>query len=719
MMTKNTVSRFFPSLSLTRTSFIVSTWAFAALLNSTSVSALALSAEDFQPLVPDKEQQAASIHVSRQLLLSHYRKQPIDRVLSERIFENYLNALDSQRIYFLASDVESFEPYRYRLDGALKTGQLEPGFNIYNNYEKRVIERLTYLLKMLDAGIDKLDFNKNESLQTDRKDSPWLTTKEEMDDLWRKRLKSAVLSLKLSGKTDEEIMKTLRTRYESQLNRVLQTRSEDAFQAYMNAFTGVYDPHTAYFSPRTSENFNINMSLSLEGIGAVLQSDNEYTKVLRMVPAGPADKQGQLSPADRIVGVGQGKTGEIVDVIGWRLDEVVDLIRGPKHSTVRLEVIPAGTKDENQTKVISIVRDKVKLEEQAAQSKVMEIEKDGMTKRIGVIDIPAFYADFKAMQEGDPNYKSTTRDVKNLLKELETEGIDGLVIDLRNNGGGSLQEANMLTGLFIKEGPTVQIRNSRGVDVLKDPDPELVYGGPLVVLVNRMSASASEIFAGAIQDYGRGVIMGSQTFGKGTVQSVRSLNHGQIKITQAKFYRVSGASTQHKGVIPDIELPSTIDKAEIGEDALPEALPWDAIEPVEHTKYTSTSDILDQLKGRHEARFNATPEYKLLLEQIEFLKERRETTTLSLNAAERERLQQELDKKQLELINKSRVIKGEKPFKTIEEKEEHDNELAANPKKDKELDFVAKEGAEVILDLIEFNQRFATHSDNPAHYTLR
>ena len=699
---------------------LLKTLAFTTLLTSLSTSALTLSPDGFEPLVSNKEQQAASIHVSRQLLLSHYRKQAIDKTLSERIFENYLDSLDSQRIYFLTSDIESFEPYRYRLDGALKTGQLDPGFNIYNTYEQRVIERLQFLISMINNGIDKLDFKKDESLLTDRKEQPWLTTKEELDDLWRKRLKSAVLALKLNDKTDKEIVKSLTTRYESQLNRVLQTRSEDAFQAYMNAFTGVYDPHTTYFSPRTSENFNINMSLSLEGIGAVLQSDNEYTKVLRLVPAGPASKQGQLRPADRIVGVGQGKDGEVVDVVGWRLDEVVDLIRGPKHSIVRLEVIPSGSQDENHTKIINISRDKVKLEEQAAQSQIIDIEKDGKKHRIGIIDLPAFYADFKAMQEGDPNYKSTTRDVKKLLKELEEEGIDGLVIDLRNNGGGSLQEANMLTGLFIEEGPTVQIRNSRDrVDVMKDPDPELVYGGPLVVLVNRMSASASEIFAGAIQDYGRGVIMGSQTFGKGTVQSVRSLNHGQIKITQAKFYRVSGGSTQHKGVMPDIILPSAIDKTEIGEDSLPEALPWDAIAPVEHTKYTSTVDTLDQLLSRHDTRFHATPEYKLLLEQIAFLDERRDNKTLSLNEADRKQLKITLDAKQLELINKSRTIKGEEPYASMDEKEKADEDLAANPKKEKELDYVAKESGEVILDLIELNQRLANNAGNTTNYTLQ
>ena len=694
--------------------------AFTTLLPSLPASALALSPDSFEPLTPNKDQQAASIHVSRQLLLSHYRKQAIDKNLSERIFENYLDTLDSQRIYFLTSDIESFEPYRFRLDGALKTGQLDPGFNIYNTYEKRVIERLQYLISMINDGIDKLDFKKDESLLTDRKEQPWLTSKVELDDLWRKRLKSAVLALKLNDKTDEEIVKSLKTRYESQLNRVLQTRSEDAFQAYMNAFTGVYDPHTTYFSPRTSENFNINMSLSLEGIGAVLQSDNEYTKVLRLVPAGPAAKQGQLSPADRIVGVGQGKDGDVVDVVGWRLDEVVDLIRGPKHSIVRLEVIPSGSQDENHTKIINISRDKVKLEEQAAQSQIIDLEKDGKKHRIGIIDLPAFYADFKAMQEGDPNYRSTTRDVKKLLKDLEEEGIDGLVIDLRNNGGGSLQEANMLTGLFIKEGPTVQIRNSRNrVDVMKDPDPEIVYDGPLVVLVNRMSASASEIFAGAIQDYGRGVIMGSQTFGKGTVQSVRSLNHGQIKITQAKFYRVSGGSTQHKGVMPDILLPSVIDKTEIGEDSLPEALPWDAIAPVEHTKYTSTVDTLDQLLIRHDTRFHATPDYKLLLEQIAFLNERRDNKTLSLNEVERKQLKLTLDTKQLELINKSRAIKGEEPYASMDEKEKADEVLAANPKKEKELDYVAQESSEVILDLIELNQRLESTVGNSVSYTLQ
>ncbi len=700
--------------------FLISTFAIASLMSSISVSALTLSADKFEPLIPDKDQQAASIHISRQLLLSHYRKQAIDGALSERIFDKYIDSLDGQRLYFIASDIESFNPYRNRLDSALKTGQLDPGFNIYNRYQQRVIERLQYLLSTIDNGLDKLDFKKNESLLTDREDESWLTTKEDLDDLWRKRLKSAVLALKLSDKTDEQIVKSLKTRYESQLNRVLQARGEDAFQAYMNAFTGVYDPHTSYFSPRSSENFNINMSLSLEGIGAVLQSDNEYTKVLRLVPAGPADKQGQLRPADRIVGVGQKKDGEIIDVVGWRLDEVVDLIRGPKHSTVRLQVIPSGSQDENLTKIVNIVRDKVKLEEQAAQSKIMDLEKDGKKYRVGVIELPAFYADFKAMQEGDPNYKSTTRDVRKLLKELENVGIDGLVIDLRNDGGGSLQEANMLTGLFIKEGPTVQIRNSRDrVDVMKDPDPELVYGGPLVVLVNRMSASASEIFAGAIQDYGRGIIMGSQTFGKGTVQSVRSLNHGQIKITQAKFYRVSGGSTQHKGVIPDIEIPSAIDKTEIGEDALPEALPWDAIAPVEHTKYTSIAASIGQLRSLHGDRFQAMPEYKLLLEQIAFFNEQRNKKSISLNEQNRQKEKLAFDSKQLELINKHRVIKGEDTFATIDEKVKEDEVLAANPKKEKKLDFIAKESGQVILDLIQLNQRLATTGDNSPSYTLQ
>ena len=446
----------------------------------------------------------ANILIARQLQFTHFRDLGISDELSGDVFDAYLDYLDGQRIYLSQDDIAKFDKIRTQLGSALKTGQLQPGFDIYNLVQQRIIERLQFALETIDKGIDTLDFSANESILVDRSKADWESNAEALDDLWVKRIKNAVLAQRLNGAEDEAIVETLRRRYEGQLKRAYQARSEDAFQAYMNAFTGMWDPHTSYFSPRTSENFNINMSLSLEGIGAVLQSDNEYTKVVRLVPGGPASKQGQLEPADRIVSVAQ-EDEKPVNVIGWRLDEVVDLIRGPRNSTVTLEVIPANASDETITETIAIKRDEVKLEEQSASKDTIRLERGGKEYTIGVITIPTFYADFQAMQAGDPNYKSTTRDVRNLIAELEADGVDGLVMDLRNNGGGALHEANDLVGLFIDKGPTVQIRNANNdVQVLNDEDPSVAYNGPLVVLTNRMSASASEIFAGAIQDYGTG-----------------------------------------------------------------------------------------------------------------------------------------------------------------------------------------------------------------------
>ncbi len=682
---------------------LFSSVSFALTDSSEADLALLEQAKAFAELKPEREQREASIHIARSLLLSHYRKQDIDKSLSEKVFDNYISALDPQKLYFLKSDVEYFSAYRQRLHGALKTGQLEPGFNIYNVYQSRHIERMTKKIDFVKNGLPKLDFAKDEYIETDRENAEWAKTQAELDDLWRKRIKSAALSLKLNGETIEEAQATLHKRYTTQLKRSLQVRSEDAFQSYMNAFTTVYDPHTTYFSPRSSENFNINMSLSLEGIGAVLQSDNEFTKVVRLVTGGPAATQTKLKAADRIVGVAQDKDGEMVNVIGWRLDEVVDLIRGPKKSTVRLEIIPSEAKLDTDTKRISIVRDKVKLEDQAANSSLIELERNGADKKVGVIAIPTFYADFQAMQNGDPNYKSTTRDVMNLLSDLQKENeLDGLVIDLRGNGGGSLDEANRLTGLFIDEGPTVQIRGANDrIETMEDPDPSLFYGGPLIVLVDRLSASASEIFAGAIQDYGRGLIMGSQTFGKGTVQSVRPLNHGQLKITQAKFYRISGASTQHKGVIPDINVPATIDKSKVGEDSLDHALQWDAIKAAPYINQNRVTALTKQLESQHQKRFEKDPEYQLLLEEISLLEGQRAKQEVTLNKEKRMRENDVLEAAQLGLVNKRRVIDGKAIFKDIEAWESYIEEEASKSDHDLKPDFVVKESAEVLLDLID------------------
>ncbi|MFT5718301.1 MAG: carboxyl-terminal processing protease [Oleiphilaceae bacterium] len=680
---------------------------FNAFAITSSQQEVDLSAE-FSPLEPTRDQREASIHIARSLLLNHYRKQDIDKELSEKAYNFYLDSLDSQHLYLLQSDIDAFEPYRFRLHNALKTGQLEPGFRIFNRYQERVIARLRQQIKDLKKGFKDVNFKAEEYILTDRSETSLPKNAAELDDVWRRRIKSAVLSLILDDKSEEEAQETLIKRYENQLKRTLQSRSEDAFQIYMNAFTSVYDPHTTYFSPRTSENFNINMSLSLEGIGAVLQSDNEFTKVVRLVPGGPAQMQGQLSTADRIVGVAQGDK-EMVNVIGWRLDEVVQLIRGDKHSLVRLEVIPTESKLDTETEIIPIIRDKVKLEDQAASSSKVIIERDGKSHTIGVIDLPTFYADFQAMQQGDPNYKSTTRDVLSLLKELQAENtIDGLVIDLRGNGGGSLDEANRLTGLFINEGPTVQVRSANDrVEVLVDPDPELVYNGPLVVLVDRLSASASEIFAGAIQDYGRGIIMGSQTFGKGTVQSVRPLNHGQLKITQAKFYRISGASTQHKGVVPDILMPALIDKSKVGEDSYDHALKWDSIKSAKFQNLNFVAGLSEALNKQHMKRIVLQPEYNILLEEIALLESQRAKDRVTLNKNKRELENSTFDNAQLTIINKRRDLETLTRFKSIDDWTEYLKEQAGKTEEEKDkdkADFVIKESAEVLLDFVELQE---------------
>ena len=539
----------------------------------------------------------------------------------------------------------------------------------------------------------------------DRQQAGQLSNQAALDELWTKRIKNAVLAQRLNGADDEAIEETLRRRYEGQLKRAYQARSEDAFQAYMNAFTGMWDPHTSYFSPRTSENFNINMSLSLEGIGAVLQSDNEYTKVVRLVPGGPASKQGQLQPADRIVSVAQGDE-KPVNVIGWRLDEVVDLIRGPKGTKVRLEILPANSTGTN-SKTIAIVRDEVKLEEQSAQKEVIEVKDGDETHRVGVIDIPTFYIDFQGRMENKPDYRSTTRDVSRLINELKDEDIEGLIIDLRNNGGGSLEEAINLTGLFIPQGPVVQVRSTHGrVEVLPDVDPSVLYDGPLTVLVNRLSASASEIFAGAIQDYGRGLIVGGQTFGKGTVQSLRPLRHGQLKITQAKFYRVSGDSTQHQGVIPDILYPSLFDKEKIGESALDEALPWDTIRPAEFVREDMVSPDLSLLREKHQKRIEHNPDFRFLREQKALIEELRDQTQVSLNEKTREEERQQNEDKRLKIENERRKAKGLELLTSLDEETEKEEEketaeeAGISKDSDPQDDALLMETGHILMDYI-------------------
>ncbi|MEG8203578.1 carboxy terminal-processing peptidase [Pseudomonas sp. 5FOS] len=676
-------------------------------LGSLTLGGNAVAANKWDSLQPDRDEIVASLNVVELLKRHHYSKPPLDDARSVIIYDSYIKLLDPARSYFTAADIAEFDKWKTQFDDFLKSGNLDPGFTIYKRYLDRVKQRLDFALAELNKGVDKIDFNAKETLLIDRKDAPWMKDQAELDDLWRKRVKDEVLRQKIAGKEPKQIQETLTKRYKNQLARLDQTRAEDIFQAYINTFAQSYDPHTNYLSPDNAENFDINMSLSLEGIGAVLQSDNDQVKIVRLVPAGPAAKTKQVAPADKIIGVAQGNK-EMVDVVGWRLDEVVKLIRGPKGSVVRLEIIPASNAPSDQTsKIVAITREAVKLEEQAAKKSVLKLKQDGRDYKLGIIEIPAFYLDFKAYRAGDPEYKSTTRDVKKLLTELQKEKVDGVVIDLRNNGGGSLQEATELTSLFIEKGPTVLVRNSDGrVDVLEDENPGAFYKGPLALLVNRLSASASEIFAGAMQDYHRALIIGGQTFGKGTVQTIQPLNHGELKLTLAKFYRVSGQSTQHQGVLPDIDYPSIIDTKEIGESALPEAMPWDTIRPVVKPAADPFKPFLAQLKAQHEARSDKDAEFTYIRDRLALTQKLLNEKTVSLNEQDRRARHDEIEAKQLALENIRRKAKGEEPLKEL--KKEDEDALPTEDENTKpEDDAYLSETGRILIDYLSASTKVA------------
>ncbi len=582
--------------------------------------------------------------VSYILDANHYRKLKLNDSLSSRILDAYIAALDNNKSYFLESDIKSFEKYRNTIDDLTKREDVSPAYAIFSVFSKRTKERMDYVLN--DLVNRDFDYTTDEYYETDREKGPWAKNTAELNEIWRKAIKSQALSLRLANKPAEEIKSTLKTRYERFQKNLTQMNSEDVFGLYMNAITESYDPHTTYFSPKASDYFNQSMSLSLEGIGAQLQSENDYVKVVKILPGGPAEKSDKLHANDLITGVAQGEKGEMVDVVGWRVDDVVKLIKGPKGTTVRLQFIPGTIGVGGPQSEITLVRDKIKLEEQAAKKSVINYQQDGRNMKMGVITLPSFYMDFEAYQKGDPNYRSTTRDVRNLIAELQKEGIDGIVMDLRNNGGGSLEEAIQLTGLFIKQGPVVQVRNSNSqVVVYDDDDQKVMYTGPLVVLTNRFSASASEIFAGAIQDYQRGVIVGESTFGKGTVQKVIDLGRiitdasepvGELKITFQKFYRVAGSSTQHKGVMPDVKLPSALGPNQFGESANPSALPWDVIKSTNFQRNTDVnSKILADLNKSYQDRVKFDASLKKYISETEELKNSLSQTKVSLNEAKR------------------------------------------------------------------------------------
>ncbi len=648
----------------------------------------------------NEQQRQTALIITQVMQKFHYRKPQIDDRMSLAMFDRYLESLDSNRSFFSAGDIERFERYRDELDDSLRTGRLEPAYRIFRRFRGLVEERISRAIDLLEAN--EFDFDRDETYQYDRSEAEWLPDRAALDDLWRKRIKNDILSLRLSGKEEDEIEDTLRRRYQGVARRVKQMASEDVFQTFINAFTLSVEPHTSYMSPRLSENFDIGMRLSLQGIGAVLRSENEFTEIQSTVPGGPAARSGELKGGDRIVGVAQGDTGVMEDVVGWRLQDVVDLIRGPKDSVVRLNVLPSSQGVGGRTREVTLIRDQIKLEDKAAKKEIIELD-GGL--RLGVIEIPAFYRDFGAQAAGVKNFRSTTRDVRVLLEQLQADSVHGIIVDLRRNGGGSLSEATELTGLFIEKGPVVQVRDSSGkVEVERDPDPEQVYAGPLAVLVDRNSASASEIFAGAIQDYHRGLILGEPTFGKGTVQTLVDLSRflrsrediGRLRLTMAQFFRVGGDSTQHRGVMPDIVFPTAMGAAEHGERALDNALPWAEIRPAAHAQLGVYP--VSSLRNASQLRVAKNPGFQFLLAEEEDLLALEKRKTVSLREPERRTEWEQREKTRLERRNRLREFRGLPPLASLEE--EDDKPPGDDPEKDEEgiMRIMLEESANILAD---------------------
>ncbi len=680
-------------------------------------SVASLQAEQPKPLVPTQEQSKSTIEVIQQLNGNHFRTLTIDDQLSSRFFDEYIKTLDPSRYFFLESDIQEFKKFKINFDDDFKKGKLENAFIIFNRFNQRQTAQLEKVIANLDPNVP-YNFETEDTINTDRENAPWPTTVKEADIIWQQYIKLNLLNSMLNGKSLEDSKKNIRKRYVNQLRRNNRIDAEQAYSIIMNSLTTLYDPHTNYMSPNDSENFDINMSLKLTGIGAELGVKDEYTKVNRIIPASPAAKQGILQPNDRILAIAQGDKGAFVDVVGWRLDEVVQLIRGKKGTIVKLEVASAKA-DDSDTHVIVIKRDEIKLDEQAAKKAVFDVKtKNGNSYKLGIINLPTFYMDFEEAQKGNPNYRSATGDVLRLLRELTETNVDGVIIDLRNNGGGSLSEAAMLTDLFVDPGPVVQIRHGSSISRQPRAQYPAFYRGPILILVNRLSASASEIFAGAIQDYGRGLIVGEDTFGKGTVQKKMDLSHGDFKFTEAKFYRISGESTQHRGVVPDIKLPDLFDTEEIGESSLDNALPWDTINPAPHQNYFKISEYLPKIETEHLERLEKDPEFIFIEKQRQLYDSISNKKIFSLDLSKRQKEQQDIEQQSLRMENNRRLAKGEKPFENyaaLKAEKDPENE-DENPKpKDDTIkpaeDPYLQEAGHILADFIDQlnNSNLAKH----------
>ncbi|TDE16816.1 carboxy terminal-processing peptidase [Dyadobacter psychrotolerans] len=669
-----------------------------------TVAETASLGDDIKPI---PAQYKAEELTTRILSSYHYRKTKLNDSLSAEMFSKYIDGIDHGRLYYLASDIADFEKYKFSFDDYLLKRELDVPFEMYNVFRKRYKERSDYIQSLLTEA-KPFDFSTDESINTDREKAPWAKSSDELNDTWRKYLKSEALDLKLSGKADTAVASALRDRYKNRDRALARIRTEQVFQMFMNSYAESLDPHTSYLAPTAADRFKQDMSQSLEGIGAMLREEDNYIKIVEVIPGGPAFKGKQLKKEDKIIGVAQGDEGKFVDIVGWFVDDAVKLIKGAKSTVVRLQVISADALAGTPPKEYRLVREKIKIEEQRAKKEIVSINSNKKDYKIGVIDIPLFYRDFEGAQQREKEFSSTTRDVQKLITELQAENVDGIVIDLRNNGGGSLTEAISLTGLFINRGPVVQVKESQGeVEIQSDNDPMVAYSGPMAVMVNRFSASASEIFAAAIQDYKRGIIVGEQTYGKGTVQTLINLNQydpkypealGDAKLTVAKFYRINGSSTQLKGVMPDLELPTAFLTNEYGEGSQPSALPWDQIAS---SKYEVTKNINDkivsQLKDKYNQRLKSDEELKTLVKTLDEFKKARENKVVSLQESKRKVERAEAEKKRLAM--KQLGEEGD------EDEEELDGKAVEAPKEvKKKKDIYLTETGRMLADLIQISK---------------
>jgi carboxyl-terminal processing protease len=672
--------------------------ALAALVTVVGGSArLTASTSPLPPgaIAPGDRERMIARQVGALLQDAHYSRIRIDDALSPRVMDKFLESMDGQRAYFLASDIEEFAPLRMRFDDMIRTGDIEPGYAMFARYQQRNRERVQHALKLLDT---EPDFTVRESFEFDREGAAWPTTTAELDEIWRKRVKNDALSLVLAGKTWPEARDTLRTRYDRALKRVDQIKPEEVFETFLNSYARAFDPHSNYFSPRNSEEYKIQMSLNYEGIGASLQLVDDHVTIMNLIEGGPAAADGTLKASDRITAVGQGTEGALTDVVGWRIDDVVQLIRGKGGTTVRLQILPTGAAPGTAEKIVPLVRGKVTLEAQAAQRELKTLKRGDREYKVGVINVPGFYSDYDGQRAGNADYRSTTRDVRRLIEELKAEKIDGLVIDLRGNGGGFLPEAQSLTGLFVDQGPVVQVQFANGAkEVLDDIEQGTTYDGPLVVLIDRFSASASEIFAGAIQDYRRGVVVGQRSFGKGTVQNLVPLQrwsskpvNGQLTVTIAKFYRVTGDSTQNRGIEPDVVLASPISLQDVGESTMPDALPWDRIAAAPFRGLEPRPPSVAQLANEERARQGRDADYRWLVEDIDALDRQRSLKSLSLNIEERRAERTRLEAERLARENTRRAARAEPPLASI-------NDIDGTKLPDVQLD----QAAQVMADILE------------------